>query len=412
MRLFMNVLGIVAEYNPFHNGHLYHLQVSKDLAKADYSICIISGNFSQRGTPSIIDKWSKTQMALFSGIDLILELPTIYSISSAENFANGSIKILNNLNIVTHLSFASEIGNLSILNEFADILYHEPKEYVTLLYHELSKGISYAKARENAMLMYLNDIRKYANIMSKPNNILAIEYLKALKKLKSSITPITIERLSVDHNSTMPSNNIASSSNIRELINQQKDFKDYVPSKTYEILKNAMKYGKIVKDLSTFEKEILYTLRKMSLEEIANLPDVSEGLENIIKKDANSSVCLDEFISKTKSKRYTVTRLQRILLYSILDITKKDMADSKSIKNPYIRILGLNKKGKELISQIKYSNPKLPIITSVKDFIDSNKNKVLSNMLYTDILATNLYTLGYDYDSSCNLDYTKKIISI
>lgn len=406
----MNVLGIIAEYNPFHNGHLYHLQTSKELAKADYCICIISGNFSQRGTPSIIDKWSKAQMALSSGVDLVLELPTIYSISSAENFANGAIKILNNLHLITHLSFGSEIGNLSILNEFANILYQEPKEYVIILSHELSKGISYAKARENALLMYLNDIRKYANILSSPNNILAIEYLKALKQLKSPIIPITIERACVGHHSTIPSSNIASSTNIRELFNQQKNIKNYIPYETYEILQNAMKYGKIVKDLSIFEKEILYTFRKMSLEEIASLPDVSEGLENIIKKAAGSSVSLDEFITKIKSKRYTMTRLQRIMLYAILDITKKDMEDSKSIKQPYVRVLGMSKKGKELISLIKYANPKLPIITSVKDFTNTNKNKILANMLDTDILATNLYTLGYEYDSASNLDYTQKII--
>lgn len=408
----MNVLGIIAEYNPFHNGHLYHLHTSKELSNADYCICIISGNFSQRGNPCIVNKWSKAQMALCSGVDLVLELPTIYSISSAENFANGSIKILNNLQIVTHLSFGSELGDLSLLDEFANILYHEPKEYVTLLSHELSKGISYAKARENALLMYLNDIRKYANILSNPNNILAIEYLKALKQQKSSIIPITIQRTSVGHNSIIPSGNIASSTNIRELFKQQKNIKNYIPYETYEILQNAMKYGKVVGDLSVFEKEILYTFRKMSTEEIANLPDVSEGLENAIKKAADSSVSLDEFITKMKSKRYTFTRLQRIMLYAILDITKKDMADSKVIKQPYIRVLGMNQKGKELISLIKYANPKLPIITSVKDFTNVNKNKILANMLDTDILSTNLYTLGYEYDSSSNLDYTQKIIVI
>lgn len=406
----MNVLGIVAEYNPFHNGHAYHLQTSKEIVAADYTIAIMSGNFSQRGTPSIVDKWSRTQMALEGGIDLVLELPTIYSISSAENFAHGALKILDSLQLVTHLSFGSETGNLEILEEFANVLYKEPKEYVNILSHELSKGISYAKARENALLMYLNDIRKYANILSSSNNILAIEYLKALKQLKSNICPISIQRNSVEHNSIVPYGNIASSTNIRQLLVQGKDIKKYIPSKTYEILEDNLKYGKIIKNLSVFEKEILYTFRKMSVEEISGLPDVSEGLEHVIKKSADSSVCLDDFISKVKSKRYTFTRLQRIMLYAILDITKKDMIDSKTIKQPYARILGMNKKGKELISLIKYSNPKLPMITSVKDFVNVNKNRNLANMLDTDILSTNLYTLGYEYDSSCNLDYTKKLI--
>ena len=408
----MNILGIISEYNPFHNGHSYHLNKSRELCNADYSICVMSGNFSQRGTPSIVDKWSRTQMALLGGVDLVIELPTIYSISSAENFANGAIKTLNNLSIVTHLSFGSEVGSLSVLDEFASILYQEPKEYITILSHELSKGLSYAKARENALLMYLNDIRKYANILSNPNNILGIEYLKALKQLKSNISPITIQRNSVGHNDLSPVGNVASSTNIRQLLAQNKDIKKYIPYETYEILEENIKYGKIIKDLSVFEKEILYTFRKMSVEDISNLPDVSEGLEHAIKKAADSSVCLNDFIAKVKSKRYTLTRLQRIMLYAILDITKQDMLTSKTAKQPYIRVLGMNQKGKELLSIIKHSNSKLPIITSVKDFTDTNKNKALANMLDTDILATNIYTLGYEYDSASNLDYTKKLIVV
>lgn len=408
----MNILGIVSEYNPFHNGHIYHLNASKELCNADYSICVMSGNFSQRGTPSIVDKWSRAQMALLGGVDLVIELPTIYSISSAENFSCGALKILNSLNIVTHLSFGSECGNLEILKEFADILYNEPKEYLTILSHELSKGLSFPKARENALLIYLNDIRKYANILSNPNNILGIEYLKSLKQLKSKIQPITVERNSVGHNSMLVSGNIASSTNIREMISKSTDFKKYIPFETYEIIEENTKYGKIINGLETFEKEILYTFRKMSVEDIANLPDVSEGLEHAIKSAADSSSNINDFISKIKSKRYTLTRLQRIMLYAILDITKNDMQNSKLLKQPYVRILGMNKKGKELLSIIKYNNPKLPIITSVKDFTTKNKNKNLANMLDTDILATNIYTLGYDFDSNCNLDYTKKIVII
>ncbi len=408
----MNILGIVSEYNPFHNGHIYHLNSSKELCNADYSICVMSGNFSQRGTPSIVDKWSRAQMALLGGVDLVIELPTIYSISSAENFSYGALKILDSLNIVTHLSFGSECGNLEILNEFADILYNEPKEYLTILSHELSKGISFPKARENALLIYLNDIRKYANILSNPNNILGIEYLKSLKQLKSKMQPITVQRNSVGHNSMIVSGNIASSTNIREMISKNKDIKKYIPFETFEIIEENAKYGKIINGLETFEKEILYTFRKMSVEEIAILPDVSEGLEHAIKSAADSSSNLNDFISKIKSKRYTLTRLQRIMLYAILDITKIDMQDSKLLKQPYIRILGMNKKGKELLSIIKYNNPKLPIITSVKDFTTKNKNKNLANMLNTDILATNIYTLGYEFDSNSNLDYTKKIVII
>ena len=177
------VLGIVAEYNPFHNGHLYHLNESKKQSGADYSVCVMSGNFTQRGDTAIIDKWSRTEMALKNGIDLVIELPVVYSISSAENFAYGSMSVLDKLGIVDTVSFGSEVGDLTILDSIAEILCTEPKEYVSLLNHELSRGISFPKAREKALLMYLNDIRKYANVLSNPNNILGIEYLKALKRL-------------------------------------------------------------------------------------------------------------------------------------------------------------------------------------------------------------------------------------
>ena len=190
-----NVLAIIGEYNPFHNGHLYHLNESKKLSKCNYTIAIMSGNFVQRGNVSIVDKWTKAKMALSSGIDLVLELPCIYSISSAENFALGSIKTLNSLKIVDTLSFGCELDDLSILKECARVLTEEPEEFKSLLSHELSRGNSFPKARENALLMYLNDIRKYANVLSSPNNILAIEYLKALNITKSTIEPLAVKRV-------------------------------------------------------------------------------------------------------------------------------------------------------------------------------------------------------------------------
>ena len=188
------VLGIIAEYNPFHNGHLLQLLESKKISNSDCTICVMSGNFTQRGIPAICDKWARTKMALNNGIDMVIELPTIYSTSSAEFFAYGGVRILNSLGIVDVVSFGSECGRIDILNEIAEVLYNEPKEYIAILKHELSKGLSYPKARENALLLYLNDVRRYANILSSPNNILGIEYLKALKVLKSSIVPITIQR--------------------------------------------------------------------------------------------------------------------------------------------------------------------------------------------------------------------------
>lgn len=410
-----NVLGVIAEYNPFHNGHLHHLEQSKKLTNAEYTVAIISGNFSQRGSTSLIDKWSKTQMALLNGVDLVIELPVLYSISSAENFASGAIRILNSLGIVDYISFGAENADLDILDQIASVLHKEPSEYKNILSHELNKGLSFPKARENAILMYLNDIRKYTKVLSSPNNILAIEYLKALKQYKSHITPIAIKRFQADHKSTSISGNIASATAIREMVNNSRSLdllRPVMPESSYSILSDCIRDGHIVSDISTFEKEIIYVLRKMSIEEIANLPDVSEGLEFSIKEVANSCNSIVEFLNKIKSKRYTSTRIQRILLYALLGITKKDMEISKKIAEPYIRVLGFNEKGKVMLSHITRKNRKLPIITSCKKFVTSNTNKNLKRMFECDIFATNVYTIGFEYDSKNNLDFTNKLIKL
>lgn len=406
-----NVVGIIAEYNPFHNGHAYHLEQSKELAKADYVIAVVSGNFVQRGNVSLINKWDKADMALTNGADLVIELPTVYSISSAENFAYGAVKILNSLNIVDYVSFGTELDDINILDKCADILYKQPQKFVNLLNHELSKGLSFPKARENALLMYLNDIRRYSNVLSSPNNILAIEYLKALKKLRSPIRPIAVKRKNAGYNDLEITNNFASATAIRKKLidNKPAGLSKLMPANSYRVLYNSIQKGHYVKDITSFEKEIIFTLRKMSLKEIANLPDVTEGLEHAIKNAANSCNTIDEFMNIIKTKRYTNTRIQRILLYALLGITKDDMKASTKVQ-PYIRVLGMNKKGKDLISVISRSNPNLNIITSVKKYIDSNPNKALLNMLNTDITATNTYTLGYEKDSWSNLDFTHNMI--
>lgn len=433
------ILGIIAEYNPFHNGHLYHLETSKKLTNCDFSVAIISGNFTQRGSTSIIDKWSKTKMAIQNGIDLVIELPVLYSISSAENFADGAVKILNSLGVIDYLSFGSETSNIKILENIANILYDEPTKYKNLLSDELNKGLSFPKSRENALLGYIKndnllkndklDFEEYKKALSSPNNILGIEYLKALKKYNSSIQPVCISRFATNYNSTDLSKsnnstsncnmencnlqNFASATAIRKLV-KNKDFntiKSVIPEKSYSILINCLTNGTIVPDLNCFEKEIIYNLRKMNIEEIANLPDVSEGLEFSIKKAANSCNTLNNFLDIVKSKRYTITRLQRILLYALLNISKEDMQLSKKIEKPYIRILGFNDNGKKIVSKIAKNHPELTLITSVKKFIDNNSNIDLQNMFNKDTFATDVYSLAFEKTSFANLDFKNIVIN-
>ena len=479
-----NVLGIIAEYNPFHNGHLYHLKESKRKCNAKYVVAIISGNFTQRGDASIVNKFEKAKMAIENGIDMVIELPTLYSISSAENFADGAIKILNELNFITHISFGSESGNINQLNNIASILTDEPEEFSKLLKEELRKGSSFPVARQNAIEKFLNLTNKneFNKLLKSPNNILAIEYLKALKKTKSNITPITIERKNVDYYSENIVENFASSTKIRkeisENLNMYTNIMDInnmdinnmnmnnmdvnmdmflnscMPKKSYDIIKENIEKGNCIQSLKCFEDMIFYKLRSMQINEIKELPDVCEGLENVIKKASNETNSLEDLINKCKSKRYTRTRIQRILIYALLGITRQDMEMSENVNllgitrqdmemsenvNPYIRVLAVNKNGRELLSIInktivnkanintntdinnininkpndntdnKINIKETNIITSLKKFESTNEDKALKRMMEIDKLATDIYTIKQRSGYIGGLDYTMPI---
>lgn len=402
------IVGIIAEYNPFHNGHIYHIQNTKEQTGADFVVAIMTGNFTQRGNTSVVNKWEKTKMAIMGGADLVIELPTIYAISSAENFANGAVKLLDTLGFVDTISFGMEAKDISTLNNIANVLFNEPPEYLAVLKHELQNGASFPKARDNALMMYLNDIKRYANVLNGSNNILAIEYLKALKEQKSPLIPMGIRREKVYYNSTKIIDEYASATGIRNLLlrNQIEEVRKVVPPFTFSILMNNLRAGTYALDITSYNYEIIYKLRNMSLKEIANLPDVTEGLENLIKDMANKTNNLITLINGIKSKRYTQTRIQRILLYALLGITKKDMELSKKMI-PYVRVLGCSNNGKILLSQI---NKRAKVITSLKKFEDNNKNKKITKFLELDKRATDIYTLGYKNNSKAGLDYTKGLI--
>lgn len=409
------VLGIIAEYNPFHNGHMYHLQKAKEQSGAQYCICVMSGNFVQRGNTSIVNKWKKAEMALLNGVDLVIELPTIYSVASAEGFSLGAIKLLNNLKIVDAISFGTETSDFAALNNISSIVNEEPMKYKSILNSELKKGLSFPKARENALMLYLNDNKRYDNILNTPNNILAIEYLKALKKIKSTIQPIPVKREKVYYNDNVIVDEFASATAIRKLLKNEEfsEIRKVVPKSTYQILKKETELGNVVLDLSRYEKEIIYNLRRMTVSEIAELPDVNEGLEHSLKNAANYSNDITNLINIVKTKRYTVTRIQRILICALLEITKRDVGMAKKTE-PYIRVLGFNEKGKELISRINKQNPKATVITSVKKFQDKNNNnknsKIYKRLLDIDIFSTNVYTMACKSESLANLDYTKNMV--
>ena len=288
----MNICGIIAEYNPFHNGHLYHIQETRKITDCDAVVAIMSGNFIQRGVPALFDKWTRTKMALNNGVDLVIELPLYYATSSAEYFAQGSISLLDGLGVIKNVSFGSSTSDIDTLKRIANVLFLEPDNYKKVLESELKRGTSFPIARCNALKIFLKkefDAKYISEILTDPNNILGIEYLKALLVSNSTIKPICIERVGGDYNSKTIVNHMCSATAIRELLykNDIKAVEEVVPESCFEIINKEILNGKIPMFLHHFEKEILYSLRRSSIEDISSIADVTEGLENLLKKSSS-----------------------------------------------------------------------------------------------------------------------------
>lgn len=387
----MSVTGIIVEYNPFHNGHIYHLRKTKNITGCNYTIAVISGNFVQRGEPAVLNKWARTKMGLQAGIDLIIELPFLYCNCSAEGFAFGAVSILNSLGIVDNICFGSESNNIDLLKFIANILVDEPDKYKELLKRNLALGVSYPAARQKSLINYILDRKiinvnpeELDNILKSSNNILAIEYLKSLHRLSSNIKAFSIERKINNYNDTLLTGTISSATAIRNNI-QSDLIKNSIPKFSGEILDEEIHMGRGPITLNDFSDMILYKLRHSSISDIGKLADVGEGLEFKIKRASEDCTNLKELIYSIKNKRYTVTRIQRILINSLFNITKDIQVQAKLPVN-YIRVLGFNENGRKLLKQIKRCC-QLPIITnpSIKDY----------NLLKFDILATDTYVLGY-----------------
>lgn len=385
----MNISAIISEYNPFHNGHLYHINKTKDLFKDNYVIVLMSGNFAQRGIPCIIDKWNRTEMALLNGADLVLELPSVFALSSAEFFAKGSISLLNSLNCVNHLSFGSECGDIDVIQKVALILSHEPKEYKVILKNLMDSGLPFAKARFLALQKYMESTENISNLssfLSSSNNILAIEYCKSLIQLNSNIKPITIQRLGAEYNENNLNKIFSSATSLRNLLKKNIDFnilKDHMPPRAFHILKNLKDT-----DYNFVFDEDIFTLLKYKLTCCENnlklIPDASEGLDNKIIKEVINSNSLEQLILNSKSKRYTYTRISRILCQYFIGLETLNLIKLRTSSPNYCRVLGFTENGSKILKLIK-NNSNIDIITKIP--------KMRNDMLNADIKATKAYSI-------------------
>lgn len=396
----MKVSGIICEYNPFHNGHLRHINETRKNG-ATHIVSVMSGNFVQRGDVAIMDKLRRARLAVKSGVDLVIELPVQFSLASAESFAAGAVWLLNCLGAVDELSFGSECGDVERLKnalERVDEVAAEKKKEIRDI---MEKGYTYPRALCSALSAV--DPRAAA-IVSEPNNMLAIEYLRALKGLRSDIVPFTVKRTGASHDSPEAGDGFASASYIREkILSGAEDFpaSEYTSELWAEAIEEALASGGIAK-LERLERVILYRLRMSSPEEIASLSDVGQGLENRIY-GARMAGSLEELLLAVKTKRYTMARIKRIILSLTIGITREDMTHMP----PYGRILALNERGREILARAK-GNAAIPYASSLAKL--SQTNRVTRRFAELEGRASDIYGLALDNVTSAADDLRAKIM--
>lgn len=408
----MRTVGIITEYNPFHNGHAYHIEQSKIQSGADYCVVVMSGDFVQRGTPAIIDKFSRAEMALRCGADLVLELPAVYACGSAEYFALGAVALLHSLGIVDTLCFGSECGDISLLAKVADILFQEPADYRCILRDYLSQGDGFPAARQKAIKNYLLEICPddqsqstiLASLLEDPNNILGIEYLKALRTLGSSIRPLTIQRKGGSYHQDFLDGTFSSATSIRKILYAPSQLlksmqrpadlltplKSEIPGDAFPVLEKAFGRSCPV-TASDFSAMLHYRLLMVSsCEELTQFLDISADLAKRIYAHIPYFRDLDSFVAIIKTRQYTEGRIRRCLLHLLLGI-RTDLVNSlkSSGCHRYLRVLGIRKESSPLLRQIKECCS-LPLITKLADahaLLDSKGQA----MLESDLFASQVY---------------------
>ncbi len=395
----MRITGIIAEYDPFHNGHAYHIAETR-AAGAEYIVVVLGGHFTQRGEPALLTKTDRVRMALANGADLVVEMPQSFGLSSAEGFARGGIALLDGMGCVDTVSFGSECGDVKILSEIAAIM--QTDGFKSALHDALEKGIPYAAAQEEALKTVKNG--DYAAILTTPNNTLGLEYCKALLALQSNIQPFTVKRTGAAHNTTAEGGTFTSAGHLRECVRKGKwqEILPFLPKSSLEILQNANICGHCYTDSRIYDRILLAKLRTLSREALAALPFISEGLENRLYEAIRTETSVDSIIEAVKTKRYPLARLRRILTAVYLDLTAEDMP----LLPPYIRVLGIGANGTRLLKETAKS-ARLPLFTDAKQPpADAFSEKTFD----FECKASDLYNALLSYPLPCGEEFKRGML--
>ena len=389
----MYAVGLVVEYNPFHNGHFHHVQEAKRITNADIAIAVMSGQFLQRGEPALVDKWSRTKMALASGVDLVIELPYVYSTAPANEFARGAITLLDAMKCST-FAFGSEQGTITpFLNTFS-LIDSNRQQYNASIQRAMSTGISYPQALHYAYESLKSAYPNHYIDLAQPNNILGFHYIEAVNELNSTMQAVTIQRIEAGYYDDINrEKHIASATGIRKALFNNEDVCHFLPQPSCVALRDWQTlHGKFMSWESLWPL-LQYAILRHTPQQLTAFADVQEGLENALVKHAKTSKSYAEFMANLKSKRYTWTRLQRMLTHIYTGITKEQL---HAFNSPtYIRLLGMTENGQRYLSTYK-KQIELPLISRVAATKDS--------MLTLDIQATTMYNLGLRLFSKEKID--------
>lgn len=384
----MKIVGLITEYNPFHNGHQYHIEKALEITGADAVVVVMSGNFVQRGTPAIMPKHLRTEAALKGGASVVIELPVCYATGSAEFFAYGAVSILEKLCCVDSICFGSECGNIEVLQDLAKIIHNEPKQYQESLNLYLRQGNSFPLARQKAMKDFLKS-NVADSILGEPNNILGIEYLKALYRLDSKMKPYTIQRISSHYHDEYLKETYSSASAIRKAINDLDtfDWSSQVPASLTSLYREnyQLRYPVYTNDFSLLLK---YKLLNETKESLMAYADVSEELANRILNNLNGYVSFEQFCELLKTKEITYSRISRALLHILLDLKTEDMTEIE-----YAHVLGFRTEDSEVLSLLK-KQTSIPLVTKLAamgNLVVGTLSIEAASMLKQDIYVSNLY---------------------